>query len=441
VPTDQFAALVAETAALAEEFRQAGKTLYLVGGIVRDTLLSRHRDELDIDLTTDALPEEIERIVQKSRPTAVWTQGKKFGTIGATIPGPGGTRAVEITTHRAEQYYDDSRKPEVRFSTDITVDLSRRDFTINAMAYDVHGLELLDPFKGRADLRDRVLRTPLSPEISFRDDPLRMLRAARFVSGLELAPDPALIAAVREHGHRLSIVSSERIRGELVKLLALEDPSAGLRLLASTALLDRFLPELTAGIESAIARVARLVPEWHVRFAALVWDAFTSERTARSRLRALRCSSEEELFLARMLQLKTVDLASAMATDAGARRFSRQAGDNREAFLTVATVAAEVDAANVDPSVTAARLGTLRALRARLAVLGEREDLSRLTPEIDGDDVMRLLQLPPGPDVGRALHVLLDLRLDRGPVGRIEAERHLLEWWKDHGNRPVTTDR
>ena len=216
------------TLPLAERFNASGKQVYLVGGPVRDGIVGRPGGvepgpEVDIDLTTDATPDEIEELVSDIA-DAMWTQGRRFGTIGLLFGG----RRFEITTHRAEAYVPDSRKPEVAFGHDIETDLSRRDFTVNAMALSLPGLKLVDPFNGIADLAAHRLRTPLDPEVSFSDDPLRMLRAARFIAGYGLEPDPELVVAVRELGSRLGIVSRERIRDELDKLMVLPNPITGI---------------------------------------------------------------------------------------------------------------------------------------------------------------------------------------------------------------------
>jgi len=233
---ERLAAVLAELAPVAERFEVAGRRLYLVGGTVRDFLLGRELDR-DIDLTTDARPDETEALV---RPVAesVWLQGKRFGTIGCKVRG----RTLEITTHRAEAYRPDSRKPEVRFADAVEADLSRRDFTVNAMALllspdaSASDVQLIDPFEGAADLAAGRLRTPLDPETSFTDDPLRMLRAARFMAGYGLRPDDAVVAAVRALHDRLEIVSAERIRDELDRLVTLDEPGAGLWFLVDTGL-------------------------------------------------------------------------------------------------------------------------------------------------------------------------------------------------------------
>ncbi|MGA1541959.1 MAG: CCA tRNA nucleotidyltransferase, partial [Ilumatobacteraceae bacterium] len=240
---ERFAPVLAEVADLAALFRAGNRRLYLVGGTVRDLLLGIETTDLDFDATTDARPDEIKKLIAPWA-DAVWTQGEKFGTIGARK----GERVYEITTHRAEAYHPDTRKPDVEFADAIESDLSRRDFTINAMALEVTSDDptLVDPFAGVADLMSRPLRTPLDPDISFSDDPLRMMRAARFVAKLKMTPTPELVEAVRHMKDRLEIVSAERIRDELNKLIVVDSPTTGLWFLVETGLADLFLPELPA---------------------------------------------------------------------------------------------------------------------------------------------------------------------------------------------------
>src|SRR3954454_4763976 len=238
---DRFAAVLEEMRPMTERIHALGKRLYLVGGTVRDLLIDKQGGDTDFDATTDAVPSEIKAALN-GWADAIWTQGERFGTIGAKK----GDRVYEITSHRAEVYTDDSRKPNVQFSNDIEVDLSRRDFTVNAMALELTRTDgeppsLVDPYGGAADLATRTLRTPLRPEVSFSDDPLRMLRAARFIAGYDLEPVPELVAAVRAHAQRLEIVSAERIGGELDKLLVVPDPSAGLWFIVDTGLAEYFL--------------------------------------------------------------------------------------------------------------------------------------------------------------------------------------------------------
>src|SRR5690606_36113898 len=269
-----------EVEPLAARFVDAGHSIYLVGGIVRDLVLGRVDGTRDLDLTTDARPDQTLALLE-GWADACWTQGREFGTIGARK----GDTTFEITTHRAEAYREDSRKPHVVYADDVAEDLARRDFTVNAMALRLPDVELIDPYGGVADLAAGVLRTPLEPEVSFSDDPLRMLRAARFIASYGLTPDPALVAAVREMRGRLEIVSAERIRDELSKLLVVDDPSAGLWFLADTGLSDEFLPELRAMrleqdpihrhkdvLGHTIAVVAKPSPRLIVRLAALLHD-------------------------------------------------------------------------------------------------------------------------------------------------------------------------
>ena len=278
---DRLQPLLAETSALAARFQRAGFRLYLVGGVVRDAVLGRLAEQgKDLDFTTDARPDDIEAVVA-GWADAVWLQGKKFGTIGLLKDG----RRMEITTHRAEAYHPDSRKPDVSFSDAIEADLSRRDFTVNAMALALPELRLVDPFNGIDDLAAHRLRTPLSPDVSFSDDPLRMLRAGRFIAGYQLLPDRELVDAVVQLRGRLEIVSDERIRDELDKLMVTEDPSEGLWFLVNTGLAEEFLPELPAlAVEQdpihrhkdvlahTVAVVAKCRPDRILRLAALFHD-------------------------------------------------------------------------------------------------------------------------------------------------------------------------
>jgi poly(A) polymerase len=262
---------------LSRRLADAGHRAYLVGGSVRDAFLDRVRPDSDTDIATDARPDVIARVVE-GWADAVWLQGERFGTVGCEKNG----ERFEITTFRAEIYQSESRKPIVTFSDDIATDLSRRDFTINAVAIALDDPDLVDPYGGLDDLVARRLRTPLSPEISFGDDPLRMLRAARFVATLRFDPDPELLRAVEQLRERLRIISAERIRDELSKLLLADDPSPGLWLISRTRLSDEFLPELNAMeleqdpihthkdvLAHTIAVVAKTPPRLKLRLAAL----------------------------------------------------------------------------------------------------------------------------------------------------------------------------
>jgi len=446
---------------LAERFAASGHALYLVGGIVRDLVLGRVRPGSDIDLTTDAVPDETRGLLE-GWADAVWTQGQAFGTIGARK----GDSIFEITTHRAEAYREDSRKPHVVFATDIAEDLSRRDFTVNAMALRLPDIELIDPFDGVADLGAGVLRTPLAPEVSFSDDPLRMLRAARFIAGYGLKPDDDLVAAVRKLRDRLAIVSAERIRDELSKLLVVDDPSAGLWFLADTELADEFLPELRGlrleqdpihrhkdVLAHTIAVVAKTSPRLVVRLAALLHDVgkpatraigpkgvsfhhheVVGARMARKRLQELRFSNDivDDVQRLVFLHLRFHGYQDAVWSDSAVRRYARDAGplldDLNELTRCDCTTRNERRA-----RMLAARMD---ALEARIAELREREELDAIRPDIDGNRVMELLGIGPGRQVGEALTMLLDARLDEGPLGEAEAERRLLAWWADRDQGP-----
>ena len=458
---ERFRPVVEETAVLAQRFAAAGRRLYLVGGTVRDGFVGRpgggaaFDESTDIDCTTEARPGEIETIV-RGWADAVWLQGKAFGTIGCSYRG----RRFEITTHRAEAYAPDSRKPAVEFGDDIAQDLARRDFTVNAMALSLPEVELVDPHGGLADLAAKVLRTPLDPEESFGDDPLRMLRAARFVAGYGLEPAADLVAAVERLAPRLEIVSAERIRDELDKLLCLPDPQAGLWLVVRTGLAAQFLPELNAleleqdpihrhkdVLAHTIAVVAKTRPDLTLRLAALLHDigkprtrAFgpagvsfhhpdvVGARLARSRMEQLRYPSAEIAAVTRLVELHlrfhTYQLGW---TDSALRRYARDAGPllGRLNELT----RADCTTRNRQKAVALER--RMDELEERLAALHEREALDAIRPELDGSEVMAQLGIGPGPDVGRALAHLLEIRLDEGILGEAEIRHRLDRWWSE----------
>lgn len=443
-----------EVRPLADAFAAAGRPLYLVGGIVRDQLLGRPLGpEADIDLTTPARPTEIKAIAGPLV-DALWTQGERFGTIGVKLGG----RSIEITTHRAESYSPESRKPEVAFGDDIHDDLSRRDFTVNAMALRVPEPELIDPFDGAADLAAGRLRTPLSPEVSFTDDPLRMLRAARFIAGYGLDPEPGLVAAVRANVERLDIVSAERIRDELDKLLVVEDPSAGLWFVVDTGLADRFLPELPAMrleqdpihhhkdvLAHTIAVVAKTRPDRLTRLAALLHDvgkpktrAFgdggvtfhhhevVGARMARDRMQALKYGNDDIAKVKKLVYLHLRFHTYGMGwTDAAVRRFVRDAGD----VLTELIELTRCDCTTRNRKKAERLSRRMDELEARIAALRAQEALDAIRPDLDGKAVMDHLGIPPGPAIGEALDHLLELRLEEGPLGADEAYRRLDAWW------------
>ena len=347
------------TAPIAERFQAAGKRLFLVGGPVRDGIAGRPGGgepgpEADIDLTTNATPDEVEALVAELA-DAFWTQGKRFGTIGLMRAG----RRFEITTHRAEAYVPESRKPKVRFGDDIETDLSRRDFTVNAMALSLPELVLVDPFDGIGDLAARRLRTPLDPEVSFSDDPLRMLRAARFIAGYYLKPDAELVTAVEAMHSRLEIVSRERIRDELDKLLLLPDPADGLWFLVNTGLAEEFLPELPAlaleqdpiqrhkdVLAHTVAVIGKTTPDRTLRLAALFHDVgkpltrsigpggvhfhhhdVVGAKLARKRMTELRYPTEVIDDVAQLVELHLRFHTYKMGwTDSAVRRYANDAG-------------------------------------------------------------------------------------------------------------------
>ncbi len=449
-----------EVAPLADALVAAGHRAYLVGGIVRDQLLGKELGPgADIDLTTDATPPQIKAAVAAAA-DAIWTQGERFGTIGVRR----GERSFEITTHRAEVYVPDSRKPEVAFGTDIEADLARRDFTVNAMALELgRGTpELVDPFGGAVDLHAKVLRTPLEPEVSFTDDPLRMLRAARFLAGYHLEPVPELVAAVREHAHRLEIVSAERIRDELDKLLEVPDPSAGLWFVVDTGLADQFLPELPAMrleqdpihhhkdvLAHTIAVVAKTRPERLVRLAALLHDVgkpktrsfgdngvtfhhheVVGARMARDRMQALKYSNDDVEAVRKLvyLHLRFHGYGDGW-TDAAVRRFVRDAGDQYERLVDL--TASDCTTRNKRKAAMLAR--RMDEFKARVGELAEQEALDAIRPDLDGRQVMEHLGIGPGRHVGQALDMLLEARLDEGPLGEDEAFRRVDAWWAAQG--------
>jgi poly(A) polymerase len=447
-----------EVQPLADRFADAGHRLYLVGGIVRDLVLGRRVEHPDIDLTTDARPEATKRILN-GWADAVWTQGERFGTIGAKKHG----RTFEITTHRAEAYQPESRKPDVAFADVVEADLARRDFTVNAMALALPHPHLIDPFGGVDDLAAGRLRTPLAPHESFSDDPLRMLRAARFIAGYGLAPAPELVEAVRTMHHRIEIVAAERIRDELDKLLCVEDPSAGLWFLVDTGLSDEFLPELSNMrleqdpihrhkdvLAHTIAVVAKTRPVRDVRLAALLHDVgkpktrsigpggvsfhhheVVGARMARERLQALRYPVEVVERVTRLvfLHLRFHGYRDDVWTDAAVRRYARDAGE----LLTDLNELVRCDCTTRNERKARELARRMDDLEARIAELQEKEELAAIRPDLDGRQVMERLGVGPGPVVGEALAMLLEARLDEGPLGEEEAYRRLDAWWSARG--------
>ena len=412
VPVGIFDDLCAAVSSVADRFLVNRFQLYLVGGVVRDRLLGVDRTP-DLDLTTDAPPERIRELVDGVADT-VWLQGERFGTVGIRL----GDLTMEITTHRSEAYMGDSRKPVVRFSTDLYEDLARRDFTVNAMAVEVAERSLHDPHDGRGDLGRGILRTPLSPEESFSDDPLRMLRAARFVARYGLVPAEGLVGAARSLVGRMAIVSAERIRDEFFRLLEVEDPSPGVHLLAEIGLLDGLLPEVAAldvgERNRALEVVATATDDPVLRLAVLAQSAGGMA----SRLVDLRLSGTDVRRIAVLVD--GADQIVEGSTDGSwsdeeVRRLAVAVGPSLDPVLDF------VDLVGVET-------GDLVAVVERLGSVGEFDDLG---PALDGDAVMVLLDLSAGPEVGEALSWLVDLRLREGRMAPDEAAARLVDWWSN----------
>ncbi len=415
VDDDALTAVVAAAAPVAQRLGDAGHRTYVVGGLVRDLHLGIGPGG-DIDITTDATP-DVTKAVLADIADDLWTQGERFGTIGLKI----GDDVFEVTTHRSEIYDPASRKPRVQFSTAIEADLSRRDFTVNAMAVEVPSKRLVDPFSGAADLADHVLRTPGAPELSFTDDPLRMLRAARFHAGYGLEPVDELVEAMTTLRDRIAIVSEERIRDELTKLLDLEEPGEGILLLARTGLLELLVDGYD---ESTAADVAQLVDavsrDQLVRRAAfhLVYLERRGEEALSALLSRRRYSGRQQRETAKVLgaALHGADRAGFGADDRNVREFYAAAGE-------VADAATEL--------VALERLAGLTAMARfdeRRRALAETEALESPEPALTGGEVMEILDVASGPLVGAALDHLREIRLDEGPISAEEARRRVLAW-------------
>jgi poly(A) polymerase len=446
---------------LARRFAKAGHQLYLVGGAVRDALIGLQGDELDF--ATDARPDEVLEIVRGWH-EGQWLQGVEFGTVGVRKAGS----KMEITTFRGERYDPESRKPSVTRVGSIDEDLARRDFTINAIAVRLPDGDVLDPFGGIGDLAAKILRTPGRPEDSFDDDPLRMLRAARFVARFGLAPDPALVDAMRAMGERLTIVSAERIRDELTKLLESKLPSEGLDLAVETGLADLVLPELpalrleqdpihqhkdvyrhTLAVLEKIVATDRDEPDAVLRMAGLLHDIgkpatrrigedgvsfhhheVVGARMADERLRALRFSNDfiEPVVKLIEMHLRFHGYADGW-TDSAVRRYVRDAGPLLDRLNRL--VRSDVTTRNRFKERQFQR--AMDDLEERIARLADEEDLKRIRPPVNGHDVMQHLGLGPGPAVGEAMDMLLEHRLEHGEYSREEAFRLLDEWVRARG--------
>ena len=452
-----------EALELAKEFRRAGFTLALVGGSVRDILLNRLGH--DLDFTTNARPEEIKRIM-KSWADELWDIGAKFGTIGAKKR----ELVFEVTTYRSEVYLEESRKPEVKFGDSIEADLYRRDFTVNAMAIELSSEkpQFIDPHNGVGDLLRKVLRTPGSPELSFGDDPLRMLRAARFAAQLGFSIDPELIKAMSEMADRLEIISAERIRDEFVKTLMSPNPRVGITTLVDTGLCEKFLPEIPklrleidehhhhkdvyehtlTVVEQSMALEERLSgPNLVARLAALLHDIgkpktralitgggvsfhhheVVGARMAKERLKKLRFDHEvvEEVSKLVFLHLRFHGYGGGEWSDSAVRRYVRDAGE----LLTHLHVLTRADCTTRNQRKADLLATNYDHLEARIAALMEHEELLKIRPDLDGHTIMEILGIKAGPIVGKAYDYLLELRLEHGPLGEVKAKEELLSWW------------
>jgi poly(A) polymerase len=453
---------------LAERFARAGHQLYLVGGSVRDALLGRRSG--DLDFTTDARPDRVLKIVSEWG-DAVWDVGIAFGTVGVTKKG----MQLEITTFRADSYDRVGRNPEVTFGDSIEGDLLRRDFTVNAMAVELATKAFIDPHDGLSALREKVLDTPATPQESFADDPLRMLRAARFAAQLGFTAAPRVVDAMESMAGEIDRITAERVQAELSKLLLAGDPRPGLELLVGTGLADRVLPEV-AGMRLAIdehhqhkdvyqhsltvlAQAIELEtsheptsgPDLILRLAALLHDVgkpatrefqpgggvsfhhheVVGARMARKRLRALKFSKEiiDDVSQLVFLHLRFHGYGKGEWTDSAVRRYVTDAGP----LLTRLHKLVRADCTTRNRRKAAALQATYDDLETRIAALKAKEDLDRVRPDLNGEQIMELLGLKPGPDVGKAWKFLKELRLDRGPLEHDDAVAELKKWAAEQG--------
>ena len=452
---------------LGERFAAKGYELALVGGPVRDAFLGRV--STDLDLTTSAATDETEAIL-RAWGDAHWDMGREFGTIGARR----GDLVVEVTTYRADAYDGQTRKPVVAFGDNLEDDLVRRDFTVNAMALRLPGLELVDPHGGMIDLAAGRLRTPSTPEVSFSDDPLRMMRAARFVAQLGLTPSPEVVAAMTEAAPTLEIVSAERVRDELTKLILAPDPVAGLRLLVDTGLAEQMLPELPAlrleidehhrhkdVYEHSLTVLQQAIdlesppdgpvpgPDLVLRLAALLHDIgkpatrrfepgggvsfyhhdVVGAKLTAKRMRALRFDKETTKAVARLveLHLRFHGYGDGQWTDSAVRRYVTDAGPLLERLHRLTR--ADCTTRNQR---RARRLSqAYDDLEVRIERLLEQEELGKVRPELDGHEIAEVLGIEPGPDLGQAYKYLLSVRLDEGVIGKEAAAQRLREWWAE----------
>ena len=450
---------------LATAFKAAGFKLALVGGPVRDAILGRLGN--DLDFTTNAHPKESEKILNKWA-DSVWDIGAAFGTVA----GKKDEITVEITTYRSENYQKDSRKPAVEFGENIEGDLSRRDFTINAMALELTTDEptFIDLFNGVEDLQNKVIKTPGKPEDSFTDDPLRMMRAARFMSQLNFTIDQSVITAIKEMAHRLSIISSERVRDEFIKIIMSDNPRLGITLLVECGLADIFLPEIPklkleidehhhhkdvyehslTVLEQAIALESRLgAANLTLRLAALLHDIgkpktkalipgggvsfhhheVVGAKMAKERLRTLRFDNHivKDVGQLVFLHLRFHGYGSGEWTDSAVRRYVRDADE----LLDHLHLLTRADCTTRNQKKAQSLANTYDQLEQRIKELMQQEELNKIRPDLTGEQIMQILSIKPSPMVGKAYDFLLELRLENGPLGEEKAKQALLTWWKE----------
>ncbi|MFI5893238.1 CCA tRNA nucleotidyltransferase [Actinoplanes sp. NPDC051513] len=452
---------------LGRRFESAGHELHLVGGSVRDALLGALGD--DLDFCTDATPEQTLTVVQ-GWADAIWETGRDFGTIGVQKNG----LRLEVTTFRAEAYDGVSRNPIVVYGKSLLEDLERRDFTINAMAVSLPGHVFTDPYGGLADLAARVIRTPAAPSSSFGDDPLRMLRAARFAAKLGFTVDDSVISSMSSMAADLDRITAERVRDEFTKLMCGAGPITGLRLLVDTGLADRFLPEISGlkleidehaqhkdvyehtliVVQNAIRLEGPSGPDFVLRMAALMHDVgkpatkavgrdgrvsfhhheVVGARLTKQRMKALKYPKDviSEVVELVALHLRFYGYGRGEWTDSAVRRYVTDAGPLLDRLHKLTR--SDVTTRNKRKAANLA--ADYDALEERIARLAAEEDLARVRPDLDGNAIMELLGVPPGPIVGQAWRHLKELRLDRGPLDRDEAEAELLKWARDNGHLP-----
>lgn len=459
----QALAKMPEVIEFGELFAQAGYECALVGGPVRDLLLGRPIK--DLDFTTNATPEQMQEFLTPWAHT-LWDIGIEFGTLGVRRD----SFMAEVTTYRSEQYDETSRKPIVSFGTDLADDLLRRDFTINAMAVRIPSLEFVDLFDGTSDLVRKLIRTPRAAELSFSDDPLRMMRAARFMSQLNFEVDQSVLVAIKNMAARLEIISAERIRDEFIKIMMSQSPRLGITLLVETGLADHFLPEVPklkleidehhhhkdvyehslTVLEQAIALEDRLAgPNLTLRLAALLHDIgkpktkqliagggvsfhhheVVGARMCKERMKKLRFDNHiiNDVSQLVFLHLRFHGYGSGEWSDSAVRRYVRDAGE----LLTHLHLLTRADCTTRNKKKAEGLAKTYDQLEERIELLMQQEELNKIRPDLSGEQIMEILEIKPSPTVGKAYDFLLELRLEHGPLGEEKAKQALLTWWRE----------